>query len=177
MSNIRRTLKRKEIPGHARYLTFSCYRCLPLFNNDRIKQLFVDQLELTRNRLDIKVYAWVIMPEHVHLLMMPTSTVTVSHFLRALKRPFSAKVLARWREIDAPILKQIKDKKGSSHFWQPGGGYDRNIVSDQEMLEKVGYIHANPVRRELTNQATDWPWSSALWYDQRKGMAMDPLPL
>jgi len=178
MPNIRRTLKRREVSGHARYLTFSCYRRLPLFNNDQIKQLFVDQLDLTRRRLNFQIYAWVVMPEHVHLLVMPdTPEVTASHLLRALKRPVAAKVLTRWREIDPPILNRIKDKKGSPHFWQPGGGYDRNIISDQEILEKIEYIHANPVRRGLVDSTTDWPWSSALWYDRREGLAMDDLPL
>ncbi len=177
MTPIRRTLKRIEVSGHVRYLTFSCYHRLPLFNNDQIKQLFVDQIDLTRRRLDIKLYAWVVMPEHVHMLVMPNPPdITIRHLLSALKRPVATKVLARWQKIDAPILNRIKDKKGCPHFWQPGGGYDRNIVSYQELLKKIGYIHANLVRRELTDQITNWPWSSALWYDQRKGLTMDPLP-
>jgi len=178
MTTLRRTLKRREVPGHARYLTFSCYHRLPLFQNDRIKQLFVDQLDLTRQRLSLELYAWVVMPEHVHLLVMPdTPTITISHLLRALKRPVAARVLDRWRQLDAAILKRVLDAKGQPHFWQPGGGYDRNIFSDEELLEKIDYIHANPVRRGLVDRTTDWPWSSALWYDQHDGLAMDALPV
>jgi hypothetical protein len=63
MRPIRRTLKRIEEPGHARYLTFSSYRRLPLFKNHAIEQLFADQLAITRARLDFELYAWVVMPE------------------------------------------------------------------------------------------------------------------
>ena len=50
-------------------------------------------------------------------------------------------------------------------FWQRGGGYDRNIWSSKEMEEKVVYIHRNPVKRGLVEQAADWEWSSARWYN------------
>jgi REP-associated tyrosine transposase len=68
-------------------------------------------------------------------------------------------------------------QSGDPHFWQPGGGYDRNIISGHELLEKVNYIHTNPVRRGLVKHVIDWPWSSARWYDRRVGMVMDTLPL
>lgn len=177
MPTPRRTLKRYDTPNQARYLTFSCYHRLPLFNNDKIKQRFVDQLELTRKRLGFKLYAWVVMPEHIHLMVMPDSrNATIRRLLHALKRPFAADVLDRWRQMDAPILGKVTDDNGNPHFWLCGGGYDRNIYSDHELLEKVQYIHANPVRRGLVTSAIDWPWSSARWYDRGEGLAMDTLP-
>ena len=55
--------------------------------------------------------------------------------------------------------------KGRLRFWQAGGGYDRNIRDEEEMLEKARYIHANPVRRGLVDSPADWKWSSARWYE------------
>src|SRR5262249_48785979 len=49
-------------------------------------------------------------------------------------------------------------------FWQPGGGYDRNITSAAALRAVIDYIHANPVRRGLVARAEDWEWSSARWY-------------
>jgi putative transposase len=49
-------------------------------------------------------------------------------------------------------------------FWQPGGGYDRNITSSETLLAMIEYIHANPVRRGLVARMEDWEWSSARWY-------------
>jgi len=51
-------------------------------------------------------------------------------------------------------------------FWQRGGGYDRNISSVKELLEKIGYIHLNPIRRKLVGLPEDWQWSSfRAWHD------------
>ena len=49
-------------------------------------------------------------------------------------------------------------------FWQPGGGYDRNITSSETLRAMIEYIHANPVRRGLVATAEEWEWSSARWY-------------
>ena len=178
MPTIRRTLKRIEEQGHARYLTCSCFRRLPLFGNDHIKDSFLDQLLLVRQRVSFSLYAWVIMPEHIHLLLTPhLPEVTVTDVLRAMKRPFASTVLSRWRLLDAAILGRVRDARGDAHFWLAGGGYDRNIVSEHELREKVEYIHKNPVRRDLVERPSDWTWSSARWYERREGPAMDPLPL
>ena len=164
----RKLLKRYEEPGHARYLTFSCYDRLPLFSNDKIKEVFVEHLTATVEQHDVPLLAWVIMPEHVHLLVRPdVARVPVPRFLMSLKRPFSRQVLAQWRRLNAAILDRLRDAQGKSHFWLPGGGYDRNIFSDAEVREKMVYIHNNPVRQHLAPRATDWPWSSARWYEWR----------
>lgn len=63
----RKTRRRHEIPGHARFLTFSCFRRLPLFTDEDAKDEFADQLHRTRARLGFALHAWVIMPEHIHL--------------------------------------------------------------------------------------------------------------
>src|SRR4029077_21068189 len=49
-------------------------------------------------------------------------------------------------------------------FWQPGGGYDRNITSSEALRAVIEYIHAKPVRRGLVARAEDWEWSSARCY-------------
>jgi len=148
----RKTLRRYEIEGHARFLTFSCRDREPLFEADWIKDRFADRLFLIRDRLNIRLHAWVIMPEHVHLLITPDlGTAEVSEILSTLKRPFSASVR---RELMA------SGKNFPSVFWQPGGGYDRNIFSAEEYCEKIEYMHVNPVRRGLIASPRDWPWSS-----------------
>jgi hypothetical protein len=53
-------------------------------------------------------------------------------------------------------------------FWQAGGGYDRNIEKHATLFQMIEYIHLNPVRRGLVKAATDWPWSSASWYEGKK---------
>lgn len=165
MASFRRKLKRFEGLGDARYLTCSCYRRLPLFNNDDIKDAFVEHLAHVQHVLSFELFAWVIMPEHFHLLLRPRMTggQTVTQILRRLKSPFARRVIARWRELDAAVLARITtDATGAVRFWQTGGGYDRNIHSDEEFIEKIEYIHANPVRRGLVVRPADYRWSSAL---------------
>jgi putative transposase len=156
-------LRRVEQEGHVRFLTFSCYRRLPLLDNDGIRTLFIERLQaVTREHL-VRLLAWVIMPEHVHLLVFPERTPEVTRFTHALKRPFAETVLRRWKQLNAPVLQKIRDGEGH-RYWQAGGGYDRNLFTEKEVLEKVSYIHENPVRRKLATTATDYVWSSARWY-------------
>ncbi len=161
-----KTLRRYDIPGHLRFLTFSCYHQLPLFKNDAIKNVFVQRLAVVRKQQSIGVIAWVIMPEHIHLLIQPKShDVSMAKILQSIKGPVAQHVILRWRTINANrVLGQITTPNGQLRFWQVGGGYDRNVTSQEEMEEKINYIHQNPVRRGLVERATDWAWSSARWY-------------
>jgi len=109
------------------------------------------------------------MPEHFHLLIRPKDQdQTVEHILRRIKAGFAQSVINRWHKLHAPILIRITDKNGRRRFWQSGGGYDRNIFSESELIEKIGYIHRNPVARELVPRPCDWKWSSARWYERRQ---------
>ena len=172
-SRFTKTRKRHEVEGHARYLTFSCQGRLPLFQNDAIKAAFVDHLIETRERTQFRLFAWVIMPEHVHLLLMPLlPQFPIPFVLRHLKGGFANLVLRRWRELNAPILPRITDSSGKHRFWLQGGGYDRNTFVSSELVEKAWYIHKNPVVRELVKNPLDYPWSSARWYSDRKAEAL-----
>jgi len=152
MDPIRKKLRRYEIQGHARFLTFSCYQRRPYFDDQQIRDTFADQLMITRSRLGFKLHAWVVMPEHVHLLVQPSlPEAPVSRVLMSLKRRVSTKVLKRWRD---------ENQDTPTQFWQSGGGYDRNIYSSEELTEKTRYIHENPVRRGLVERPEDWGWSS-----------------
>ena len=156
----RKRMRRCDVPGSGRYLTFSCYRRLRLIDNDAIKARFVAHLGITLSRYEgVHLLAWVVMPEHVHLILFPQEDRPLTPFLTALKRPLAMEVLARWRALDAPVLPRLCGRDGQTRFWQPGGGYDRNIVT--ELREKIRYVHCNPVARRLADAPTDWPWSSA----------------
>mgnify|MGYP002625448905 CR=1 FL=1 len=161
----RKTRKRFEHPNELRFLPFSCYRRLQLFNRPAIRDRFVEHLGAVQQATRFELFAWVVMPEHVHLLIVPNlPDEPVSRVLEQLQGPFAKQVLARWRELDAPILQRLVDATGRHHFWQAGGGYDRNIFTSRESQEKFHYIHNNPVSRGLVDRAVDWRWSSARWY-------------
>jgi putative transposase len=175
----RKKLRRIEAIGDVRFLTFSCFHRLPLFDNDAIKDAFAETLDAARSHTRFRLIAWVVMPEHVHLMIVPSLPKhPMPEILRHLKGGFANRVLRQWRELGAPILARITDGRGKLRFWQAGGGYDRNIRSAEEFEEKLNYIHANPVNRGLVARPTDWRWSSAAWYAGERGPgvpAIDPI--
>ncbi|MEX2213557.1 MAG: transposase [Phycisphaeraceae bacterium] len=174
----RKQMHRYERKGEARFLTFSCYQRLPFFNNDKIKQPFVDELKAARDALDFKLWAWVLMPEHVHLILLPNlPEAPVSRVLHRIKRIVASKVIARWREMKASILDDIRGEDGVCRFWQPGGGYDRNLYTTDELWEKIDYIHGNPIERGLVLRATEWIWSSARFFAglEESKLEIDPI--
>jgi len=172
MSTHHKIRKRYEIAQQARFLTCSCFQRLPLFDNDAIKQAFVEELRRSRERTHFQLVAWVIMPEHVHLVIVPElPEFPVSKALSDLKGQFAGRVLRRWRELGAPVLARLVDGMGKQRFWQVGGGYDRNVYRDAELIEKVQYMHSNPQARGLVSDALNWPWSSARWYAGLRGNA------
>ena len=118
-------------------------------------QCFVENLSARKTDLSFDLWAYVLVPEHVHLLLLPRKDdYSISRIPHALKRPVSY----RARQLGVTFEK---------HFWQPGGGYDRNLLTPAAVHREVGYIHANPVRLGLVEQPEQWPFSSAgFWADQ-----------
>ena len=157
-------MRRLNNPNHARYLTFSTYRRLDIFTTDALRDAFADQLRLTRERHEFMLYAWVLMPNHAHLLLREPAQGRVSDILKTLKLGLSKRLITRWREHDTRNTDRLTDAQGKTHLWQRGGGYDRNIISEEEFREKVDYIHMNPVRAGLVLKPLDWAWGSARWW-------------
>ncbi len=173
-------MRRIEGYHHSRFLTFSCYRNLDLLGTPAIRDAFAQSLDRARNRHGFSLHSWVAMPNHVHVLLTPDPDGPgVAAICRSIKQPLAQRAIRRWRELNAPVLDRIASKAGEYRFWQRGGGYDRNIYSREESQEKFEYIHANPVRAGLAERTTDWPWSSARWWDGQRdsGLRMDPLPV
>jgi putative transposase len=170
-------------PGHAHELTFSCFHGLRLLDKDRTCQWFVEAMRRARREGELSLWAYVIMPEHVHLLFYPRQAkYEVSRVRTALKAPVARKALRFLKGRAPEFLEKLRDAQpnGEVHyrFWQRGGGYDRNVFEPDTLRQMVEYIHNNPVRRGLVEKATDWVWSSARFYAGMRPvpMAMDPLP-
>jgi len=164
-------LRRWEHLRSARFMTFSCQGRLPLFTNPRIMDLFAGKLSETRQRYRIRLYAYVVMPEHVHLLFHP-GQVHWEEMTNLLKTQFSKVVLKRWRSLgpaSAAVLAAI-DVDGRPRFWKHGGGFDRNVRSLKELLKELRYIHMNPVKRGLVRRPEAWKWSSVGWWMGRGGL-------
>jgi len=172
----RKRRRRYDDPGHARELTFSCFRGYRFLERDRVRTWFLEALDHARRTLTFDLWAYVLMPEHVHLLIYPrTPDGCVSGILRAIKEPVGRKAIDHLKQAASPWLARLTVQEGQRlrhRFWQPGGGYDRNIVEPATAHLVAEYIHANPVRRGFVERPEDWQWSSARWY-----AGMRPVPV
>ena len=125
---------------------------MPKLNDGRFCEILLCALENARKNFELRVYGFVVMPEHVHLLLSEPARRTLADVMHAVKLS-SAKRIRRFR-ITAG---------GDAPFWQKRY-YDRNIRSYEDFAEKLGYIHRNPVKRGLCAKPGDWPWSSYRHY-------------
>jgi putative transposase len=159
--------------------TFSCYRRFAFLSRDRSRQWFCDALANGRERFGFQIWAYVIMPEHVHGIVYAGETPDrMADFLQAVKEPVGRKGIAYLRQYAPAWLDRIRVREGRRvrhRFWQPGGGYDRNITTTAALRFMIEYLHANPVRRGLVARAADWEWSSARWFagERRVRLVMD----
>jgi len=158
------TLKHYNLPGHAHLLTFSCYHRQPFFSNGSFCGLMCEILTGARNTAQFDLWGYVIMPEHVHLLIRPQADeYRMDAILQAVKQPFARRAIALLRRIHSVELEKLEtgQRKVPFRFWQAGGGHDRNLYTPNLIATELDYIHKNPIRRGLVNNPTDWPWSSA----------------
>lgn len=171
-------MRRREVPAGVRFVTFSCFRRLPLLHHSRVYEVFASALRAAHELGEFELYAWVAMPEHVHLLMRPRERCDLARPLRRMKMSVAKRVLERWKELNAPILAKITTAKGVARFWQAGGGFDRNVRGELEFAKHVRYIHRNPVERGLVADPWEWTWSSVGWWrGERNGeVACDEPP-
>jgi putative transposase len=155
-------------PGQPRELTFSCYRHYPFLGRDRTREWFCQPLDNARRKLAYQLWAYVVMPDHVHVIVYPEDAPEeMSAFLHTVKEPVARKAIRYLKNQKSEWLGRVTVLEGRRvrhRFWQPGGGYDRNITSIEALRAMIDYIHANPVRRGLVARAEDWEWSSARWY-------------
>ncbi len=173
----RKRVRSYNVPGDAHELTFSCFQRRSLLCKDRTRTWFITAMRRARRDLKLSIWAYVIMPEHIHIIVWPREPAyNVADIRTALKVPVQRRALAFLRRTAPAFLDRLKDVQPSGkvhyRFWQRGGGYDRNVNQPGTLLQMIEYIHANPVRRGLVAKATDWIWSSARFH-----AGMRPVPI
>jgi putative transposase len=139
-------LKRFQKAEALHFITFSCFQRLPFLEAPATKETFEFVLEQTRSCHRARVYAYVLMPEHIHLLMNEPPRILVGQFLKALKQITSRKLRGDRRQ-----------------FWQDRY-FDANIHGETARSEVILYIHRNPVKRGLVASPEQCRWSSFNYY-------------
>jgi putative transposase len=160
-----RKLKRYQSQGDLHFITFSCYERRALLETVPARNLFLKILEQVRRGYAASMVGYVVMPEHVHLLLSEPQKGTLAKLMQVLKQRVSrAKRGRRRRRVSGQLsLAFPLSVAGLQHFWQRRY-YDFNVYSAQKIREKLDYIHTNPVKRRLVEHPKNWPWSSWAFY-------------
>jgi REP-associated tyrosine transposase len=155
---MRRNLKRYYGAGDLHFITCSCYRRQPVLGTPRRRDLFLKVLEQVRKRYAFVVVGYVVMPEHIHLLLSEPQEKNPSTVMQALKLGFARRVLAQQRRRSQPSQASLFEH-APQHVWQKRF-YDFNVWSARKRVEKLRYMHRNPVQRGLVESPEQWRWSS-----------------
>jgi putative transposase len=137
-------LERYQETGELHFVTFSCYQRLAYLNTPSARYLFEDALQRTHQRYYFQVIGYVVMPEHVHLLLSEPRKELLGVALQNLK------------------LLVVKHAQ-QNPFWQRRY-YDFNVFSEAKIVQKLNYMHWNPIKRGLVDKPEDWRWSSCHYY-------------
>lgn len=155
-------LRHYDNEGTARFVTFGCYRKLPLLSNDIARQIVLEELERARLKHEFKILGYVLMPEHLHLVLLPPDGLPLGLVIREIKSRSAKRVFALECEAKAGMQRV---------FWQKRC-YDHNCRTRESTIEKINYCHNNPVRRGLVSEPAGWRWSSYRCY-----CGLDDVPL
>jgi putative transposase len=167
---MRNPLRRYYGQGHLHFITFSCHRRSPLLGTRRARDSFVRILDEVRSEHEFRLAGYVVMPEHVHLLLSEPSRGNLSKVLQVLKQRVSRALHRRHKKAlpNQVSLTFARSRTDEQAFWQRRF-YDFNVWSSRKVKEKLEYMHANPVQRKLVLHPKDWPWSSWSFYEKGQG--------
>jgi putative transposase len=137
-----RGLRRFQQAESLHFITFSCFHRFQFLQASRPKDVFEAILEQARARHQARIYAYVLMPEHVHMLINEPPSTVLAQFLKSVKQTSSRRL------------------RGSrEQFWQDRY-FDRNVRGEAARSEVIRYIHRNPVKRGLVASPGEYRWSS-----------------
>jgi putative transposase len=165
--------RRYFAPGQLQFITSSVYRCLKLFDSQRLRLMFVELLREYRQEKGFLLIGWVLMPEHFHLPIKPEPAESTSALMQELKKrtaqrtvslltenqgyPWCHKMLSGLR-LPATVHSDSRYRVWERRFYPYG------VYSDRKRREKLNYMHNNPVKRGLVRSPEEWPWSSYRFY-------------
>ncbi len=180
-------LRRHDQPGHVHFWTISCHRRLGFFHDDGMKRVVVDGLCLLQAKFGVCLIGYVIMPEHVHVLVLPhpkgqDEPVVIAKLLNAFKQHVGyygkQRLRTSWRRHgrlwSEPLNRWACGHLGQQAIWNTRG-HDFNIDRHETLLEKLDYCHKNPIARGLVDRPEDWLYGSYRFYEMndRTVLAMD----
>ena len=150
------------------FITTVANHRLPVFRTDAISRITCSAVDEARTSCGFLLFAYVLMPDHLHVLTdSPRKPSTVLQFIKGI---VSRRVLGYLKEMkyETSLRKLEHDSWKRSHrysLWEHDSEVFQ-ITSESTFMQKVNYIHQNPVRAGLVARAEDYPWSSARFWSK-----------
>ncbi len=150
------------------FVTFTIVEWIPIFIKQRYCDIIIRNLEFYRREQGLRIHYLVIMPEHIHIIL--SSEKDVGNIIHNLKS-YTAKDIIFSLKNDKHkwilnLLKYYKKQhKAQSEYqlWQEGS-HPEMIISEKMLIQKIEYIHFNPVKAGLVREPEDWIYSSASYF-------------
>ena len=160
------------------FVTFTVIRWIDVFTRPIYKNIVVDSLNYCIEKKGLKIHAWVLMTNHLHLLI-DTEKVPIGHIVRDFKTFTSKKIIETieqnpnesrdWLIYLFENAGKFNNMNEKYQFWQ--NGYHPIHCWNHELIkQKINYIHQNPVRAEFVNNFYDWKYGSAENYVNGQGL-------
>jgi len=159
-------LKHFDHDGRARFITFCIHHQIPILTNDPFRQILVDSIDDVRRQDGFRLLAYIIMPEHVHLVIIPGDDTRAGTLVGEIKRVSSLRIHEILLENESRLIHKFivqRDRHSPFALWKRRC-HDHNCRTDDAVWSRVEYCHFNPVTRGLVRNPEDWIWSSYRWY-------------
>ena len=157
-----------DLPGEFHFVTFSTYQRRQFLAPERTRAIVVEVLQTCLETHRAFCHGFVVMPNHVHAVLSVAPESTIASFLQAWKKTSSYRIK---RFYSQELTKYHGFSPEDCPIWQ-AKFYDFNLESDKKFLEKLEYMHANPVVAGLASTILDWQWSSARFYEQGESVGV-----
>jgi putative transposase len=155
-------LRHYDHQSTVRFVTFSTYRFVPALQDDRAKNAFIAELKALRSKYRLRLLGYVLMPDHVHLVLDLPDHLRLGRIIGELKSLSARRYFST-----------IGSQRGHQNVLWQKRCYDHNCRTPESVVKKVNYCHNNPVRRGMVSEPGDWLWSSYNWYSGRREVPIE----
>jgi REP element-mobilizing transposase RayT len=174
-----RSRNRKDFEAHEEvfFITSTVVGFINIFNNKQICDVFVECLNFYQERGDFVLLAWVLMPNHFHIIIKLGGNKNISKVIGNVKR-YTSRQIGRlmkspknWRKRNRIISSALSEPGKGTGIWKPR--FDSLVINSEDILrQKIAYVHNNPVRKGLVSDPVQWRYSSASAYAGDKGIEL-----
>jgi REP element-mobilizing transposase RayT len=167
-------------PDGIYFITFAVVRWVDVFTRDNYREIILDSLKFCQKEKGLRLHAYVIMTNHLHLIISRQGDYLLENIMRDFKKFTSSQLIKAIKENPYESRKEwmieifeVEGRRNPNNkffqFWQQDN-HPIELTSNKMMGQKLDYLHNNPVKQSFVNRPEGFPWSSMANYIGEKGM-------